>query len=63
MLEIILYTATGIFLYLVSDAALNQIEKMHGEPLPNRSIIFFAIIFLLAMVLFPMIRMGLGAGA
>ncbi len=55
-----LFTGTGIFLYLATDAALNYIEKIHGETLPYRNIIFFAIIFMLAMILFPLVRMLLG---
>ena len=57
VMEIFLFTGTAIFLYLATDAALNYIEKIHGERLPYRSFIFFAIIFMLAMILFPLIQM------
>ncbi len=60
VMEIFLFTGTGIFLYLATDAALKYIEKIHGETLPYRNIIFFAIIFMLAMILFPLIKMLLG---
>ena len=59
MTEILLYTGTGIFLYLLTEFALNAMEKMHGDVLPYRNIIFFAIIFMLAMILFPLIQMML----
>ena len=57
VMEIFLFTGTAIFLYLATDAALNYIEKMHGETLPYRNIIFFAIILTLTMILFPLIQM------
>jgi hypothetical protein len=57
VMEIFLFTGTAIFLYLATDAALNTIEKMHGETLPYRNIIFFAIILTLTMILFPLIQM------
>lgn len=57
LMEIFLFTGAGISLYLATDAALNYIEKIHGERLPYRNIIFFAIIFMLAMILFPLARM------
>ena len=60
MTEILLYTGTGIFLYLLTEFALNSMEKMHGAVLPYRNIIFFVIIFMLAMILFPLIQMMLG---
>ena len=59
MNEILLYTGTGIFLYLVTEFALGFLEKLHGEVLPYRNIVFFVIIFLLAMILFPLIQMTL----
>lgn len=57
MTEILIYTASGILLYILADAALRFIEKLHGEPLPYRSVIFFVMIFMMAMILFQVIRM------
>ena len=59
MMEIILYTGTGIFLYLLTEFALKSMERLHGDVLPYRNIIFFVIIFMLAMILFPLIQMTL----
>ncbi len=56
MIELLLYTATGIILYLGTDRALRYLEEQHGEPLPYRNIIFFVIIFTLAMISFALIR-------
>jgi hypothetical protein len=54
--EIVLFTIVGISLYLFSDWALRAIEKRRGSALPNRSIIFFVIIFTLAMISFELIE-------
>jgi len=55
-MEILYYTLAGILLYLVSDWILNRIEIMRGERFENRSLIFFAIILVLALVLFNLIQ-------
>ena len=57
MTEIIMFTAAGILLYFGADAALNFIEAQHGEPIPYRNIVFFVIIFMMAMVLFQAINL------
>ncbi|MBT7370483.1 MAG: hypothetical protein HN816_07540 [Gammaproteobacteria bacterium] len=57
MMEIIIYTASGIFLYVLADAALNYLESLHGEPIPHRSVVFFVIIFIMAMILFPAVQL------
>lgn len=50
------YTIAGITLYLVSDWILNRIEIARGERLQNRSLVFFVIIFVLAVVSFRVIE-------
>jgi len=50
------YTIAGITLYLVSDWILNRIEIARGERLEHRSMIFFVIIFVLAVVSFRIIE-------
>ena len=57
MIEVFIYTASGILLYMVADAALKYIEELHGEPLPYRSVIFFVIILMMAMILFQFITL------
>jgi hypothetical protein len=57
MTEILIYTAVGIVLYFAADAALRFIESMHGEPIPHRSIIFFGIILVMAIISFQIIKM------
>ncbi len=57
MTEILIYTASGILLYMLADAALKYLESLHGEPIPYRSAVFFVIIFMLAMILFQVIQL------
>lgn len=56
-MEVILYTVSGILLYILADAALDRIEALHGEPIPHRNLVFFVIIFFLALILFQVVRM------
>ena len=50
------YTVAAIFLYMVSDWILNQIEIRRGERFENRSLIFFVIILVLSVALFNLIQ-------
>lgn len=55
-MEIILFTVVGIGLYIVCDQLLALIERLHGNPLPYRNVIFFVMIFALAMTAFELIN-------
>ena len=55
-MEMLYYTVAAIFLYLVSDWILNRIEIRRGKRFENRSLIFFAIILVLSVVLFNLIQ-------
>jgi len=55
-LEILLFTATAMVLYVVSDGIVKAIEKRKGALLPNRSIIFFAIIVVLSTITFNLMQ-------
>ena len=55
-MEMIYFTAAAVLLYLVSDWILNRIEILRGERFVNRSLIFFAIILVLALALFGLIH-------
>ena len=59
-MEIIAFTVVGIALYLVSDRFLIILERLHGDPLPNRNIIFFVIIVVLALPTFSLVHTLLG---
>jgi hypothetical protein len=60
--EIILFTGVGIVLYLVCDRLLSLLEKMHGEPLPARNVIFFGLILTLSLSTFGLMRILLHPG-
>ena len=55
-MEMFYYTVAAIFLYVVSDWILKQIEIRRGEPFENRSLVFFAIILVLSVALFNLIQ-------
>ena len=55
-MQYVYFTLAAIFLYLASDMILSKIEAKRGKPLPNRSVIFFAIILVLAIVSFKVIE-------
>ena len=54
-MEIVYFTLVGIGLYFGSDWILNRIETARGARFENRSIIFFVIILVLALVSFLLI--------
>ena len=51
----IYYTIAAVVLYLISDWILNRIEIYYGKRLQYRSVIFFAIIMVLAVGSFSII--------
>ena len=55
MLKLLVYTIAGLVLYWASDWILNQIEIRRGERFPNRTVIFFVIILVLAVAVFNLI--------
>ncbi len=55
-MEMLYYTFAAIFLYVVSDWILNQVEVRRGERFENRSVVFFAIILVLSVLLFYLIQ-------
>ena len=55
-MEILLFTAVGIVLYVVCDRLLVLLEKMHGEPLPQRNVVFFVLIMALSLSTFSLLR-------
>ena len=55
-MEFVYYTIAGIVLYLGSDWILNRIEISRGKRFEHRSIVFFGIILVLAVVTFRIIE-------
>ena len=62
LLEILVFTAVGIGLYLAADQALLWIERRRGARLPHRELAFLAIILVLALAVFGLIRRLAGGG-
>jgi hypothetical protein len=56
MMQIILFTIVGISLYFFSDYLVRLIETRRGKVLDNRSVIFFVIFLILALVSFELIQ-------
>lgn len=56
-MEFVYYTTAGLVLYLLSDWILTRIETFRGDRLKHRSIVFFAIILVLAVSSFELIQM------
>ena len=54
-MEIVYFTLMGIGLYFASDWILGHLETRRGSRFENRSIIFFVIILVLALVSFQLI--------
>jgi len=54
--EIVLFTLVAVVLYLFSDWLLRQLERRRGAPFKNRSIIYFIIIFVLALGTFELLQ-------
>jgi hypothetical protein len=57
MIEMMAYTLAGIALYIASDKILLKIEDSRGREFENRDLIFFAIILILAVSTFTIIRL------
>ena len=55
-MELIYYTIAALLLYGISDYILNTIEIRMGKRLPNRSMIFLAIILVLSTSSFAIIQ-------
>ncbi|MEK7711818.1 MAG: hypothetical protein AAB312_02045 [Pseudomonadota bacterium] len=61
-MEAIYFTLVAIGLYFFADWLLNRIERARGARFDNRSLIFFAIILLLALVSFQLMQLLLKPG-
>ncbi len=55
-MSIVYFTLVAIMLYLVSDWILLRIEAAAGRTLESRSLIFFAILMVLAVGSFSLIQ-------
>lgn len=55
-MEVVYFSLTAILLYLAADFVLRRIEAQAGGPLPYRSLVFFAVLLVLALGAFAVIR-------
>ena len=60
-MELVYFTLAGVFLYLLSDWIVVKIETIRGATLEHRSLLFFAIILVLALSSFKGIELVLGS--
>jgi hypothetical protein len=55
-MEIVYFTLVAILLYLLADWILRRIEAYLGRALEQRTVVFFVILLILALVGFAAIR-------
>ena len=55
-MQILLFTIVAVGLYFFTDWILRLIEHYRGRPLPNRNLVFFAIMFIVTIVSFQIIQ-------
>ncbi|MDH3526516.1 MAG: hypothetical protein OEN52_10880 [Gammaproteobacteria bacterium] len=55
-MEILYFTLLAVFLYVGADWIVNRIEAAAGRRLEYRSIIFFAVLLVMALSSFALIR-------
>lgn len=63
MLEILVFTLNAIIIYFLADWILRAIERKRGEVIKQRQMVFFAIILVLALVSFRVLRVVLSSAA
>lgn len=59
-MSIVYFTLVAAVLYLLSDWILNRIEVIAGRRFEYRSLLFFAILLILALACFSLIRVYTG---
>ena len=55
-MEIIYFTLAAVMLYFAADWILDRIESAAGRRFENRTLVFFAILLILVMTSFALIR-------
>ena len=55
-MEILYFTLVAVLLYVGADWLLNRVEASIGRRLDYRNIIFFFILFIMALTAFALIR-------
>lgn len=60
-MAMLLYTLTGIVLYVAADWILARLEARAGRQFEHRSLVFFVLLLSMALVSFAIIRSVVGA--
>lgn len=55
-MELLYFTLSAILLYLAADWILDRIERAAGKRFEYRNLIFFAILLVMALTSFTLIR-------
>ena len=55
-MEIVVFTANAIVIYLLADWILKLVEKRRGEVLKNRGLIFFVVFLPLILISFELLK-------
>lgn len=59
-MQFVLFTALAVLLYFVSDRLLGALEARAGRSFENRTLIFFVILLVLALVSFSLVQRLVG---
>ena len=62
-MEIVVFTANAIVIYLLADWIVKLVEKRRGEVLRNRRIIFFIVFLPLILISFELLKYFLTGSA
>ena len=57
MTEILVFTLNAIVIYFLADWIVCMIEAKRGEIFKQRQVVFFAVILVLALVTFRLLRL------
>jgi len=60
-METIVFLIVGLVLYFAADWLLSRVESAMKRRLEYRTLVFFGILFGLALIVFPLIRILLAA--
>ena len=63
VIEILIFTLNAIIIYFVADWIVRTIEAKRGVAFQQRQVVFFAVILVLALVTFRLLRILLTSGA
>jgi hypothetical protein len=60
-MEALVFLVVAVGLYFVADLILDRIERALGRRLEYRTLVFFAILLVLALISFALLRRWFGA--